>query len=254
MSGIESTSTIKLIGSAAKNRILYASAFKGEAGRRLKPELEPSLENIPILFSELPKRYFFPTVRLLYREGMKGIEAVDNEVKTYASSEWGKWNASRILRTLFRYGSFLGFIYAAASFEKHRDTENEVAAMTSFVAAMFFMGGSLASCGFSETRSGEYEDYVIDRWVMGAKSRKMGQLASAIDALKKLLYCGFNNIEEALDVLGLGHRPLEEITIKEIKQAYRQAAFRMHSDRGGNDSEFIKIHTAFVAIKRFKGF
>ena len=58
----------------------------------------------------------------------------------------------------------------------------------------------------------------------------------------------FEEIDEARKLLGLA----DTATLKQIKQAYRQAAFRHHPDRGKEDEEMMKrLNWAYKLLRQY---
>ena len=52
-------------------------------------------------------------------------------------------------------------------------------------------------------------------------------------------------VESNYDILGI----VEGITEKEIRDAFRRLALQFHSDRGGENEQFIKIKQAYDDLK-----
>ena len=55
-------------------------------------------------------------------------------------------------------------------------------------------------------------------------------------------------VESNYDILGI----VEGITEKEIRDAFRRLALQFHSDRGGENEQFIKIKQAYDDLKTGK--
>ena len=52
-------------------------------------------------------------------------------------------------------------------------------------------------------------------------------------------------VESNYDILGI----IEDSTKKEIRDAFRRLALQFHSDRGGENEQFIKIKQAYEDLK-----
>lgn len=89
---------------------------------------------------------------------------------------------------------------------------------------------------------------VLRTMVRNVQINVLRQMRKQIDDQIKVL----SGTEVGLDPYEiLGVKP--NATKDEVKQAYKKKAWDAHPDRGGSNSEMMKVNAAFEAISRVKG-
>jgi hypothetical protein len=235
----------------AKSRIFYPYTFKAEARSCLAGSLtEPKYEFI------IRENMHFPTLRLLFREGWKGIETVSVRTRQIASHECYEWDGQRIrgeivtklAKMLFIFG-FTYFPFAIHQAIKDGDTElvrrlNLYVTMVGLAAT-----GLYSSTPLLKTESDVYDKFSTLRYMEKVRQQDADNVKRL---LKRMGILSFEDLKEELQILGLSKMKLEAITLKGLKKAYRQKAKLWHPDRTTGDEEsFKKLNLAYLTVEKF---
>jgi hypothetical protein len=231
---------VRRCGALVKNRLIYPFTFKAEATKRLGSLLGNSDDRTP-----------FVTIRLLWREGINGLRAVNDRVEKIIRNnrELYRWGIPRILERLSSGIIKSSLLFFITHLSLHGVSDYSIALLFGFTipfaSVPIWIGLGLSGnleCDVYRERKGKEKP----KWhgfyesTGGGRQRSGNVTGNTWEGLKL----------ERL-ILGIEHIPQSDITKEVLKAAYRKSAQKYHPDREGEHQTFIALTEAYKRVKTY---